>query len=167
MRGRSTKRGDLREPDDHALGRSRGGFGTKIHLVSDGHGIPLVVGITPGQVHESQLFEEVVSAVRIPQRRGRPRTRPNALSGDKAYGAARIREWLRHHGIKDVIPTKANESPQPDFDKSLYRNRNVVERCIGWLKECRRIATRYEKLAVTYLAMLKLAMIEQYLRYDI
>ena len=108
-----------------------------------------------------------MNTVRIPQQRGRPRTRPNAISGDKAYGSSSIREWLRRHRIKDVIPTKSNQPRRPGFDKDLYRNRNVVERCIGWLKECRRIATRYEKLAVTFLGMLKLAMIEQYLRYDI
>lgn len=86
------------------------------------------------------------------------------MAGDMAYSCGRIRDWLKEHRIKDVIPTKKNEKRNPDFDKEMYRRRNVVERCIGWLKDCRRIATRYEKLAVSYLAMLKLAMIRRYFR---
>jgi transposase len=106
----------------------------------------------------------VLDAVRVPQAIGRPRQRPDAVSGDKAYGVARIREWLKHRSIQDVIPTKSNQEPRPDFDADLYKQRNVVERCVGWLKECRRIATRFEKLAVNFLAMLKLAMMERYFR---
>ncbi len=105
-----------------------------------------------------------MEAIRIPRHVGRPRQRPRALAGDKGYSYPRIRQWLRQHRIKDVIPTRSNQASRPNFDRKLYRHRNVVECCIGWLKECRRIATRYEKLAVNYLAMLKLAMIERYLR---
>jgi transposase len=71
------------------------------------------------------------------------------------------------HGIKPVIPRKDNERKigrPPEFDKQSYRRRSVIENCVGWLKECRRIVTRFEKLAVRYLGMLKLAMIERYLR---
>ena len=102
--------------------------------------------------------------VRIPQPVGRPRRRPEALAGDKAYSSQGIRDWLKKRGIKDVIPTKSNEKPRPGFDKEAYRRRNVIERCIGWLKECRRILTRFEKLAVNFVAMFKLAMIRRYLR---
>ena len=109
-----------------------------------------------------------MNAVRIPQPMGRPRTRPNALAGDKGYSCQWIRDWLRQHKIRVVIPRKKNEicDDRMAFDKDDYRRRSVVECCIGWLKECRRIATRFEKLAVNFLAMLKLAIIEQYLRYD-
>lgn len=133
-------------------------------MVTDGNGLALAVEVSPGQRHESTCFERTMEAVRIPQRAGAPRKRPGALAGDKAYGCGHIRDWLKAHRIKDVIPHKQNEERCPDFDKALYRRRNVVERCIGWLKECRRIATRYEKLAVSYLAMLKLSMIRRYLR---
>lgn len=102
--------------------------------------------------------------VRIPQPVGRPKQRPEALAGDKGYSCRHIREWLKKRGIKDVIPTKSNEKPRPGFDKEAYRRRNVVERCIGWLKECRRILTRFEKLAVNFVAMFKLAMIRRYFR---
>ncbi len=92
---------------------------------------------------------------------------PSSLSGDKGYSAGRIREWLRSNKIKDVVAHRNDErasGDETDFDRATYRRRNVVERCIGWLKECRRIATRFEKLAVNFLAMLKIAMLERYLR---
>jgi len=108
-----------------------------------------------------------MNAIRIPQMLGRSRTRPNAVSGDKGYSYPAVRKWLRDHKIKDVIPTRSNQPRRLGFDKAMYRKRNIIERCIGWLKECRRIATRYEKLAVHYMGMLKLAMIRKYLRYDL
>ncbi len=106
--------------------------------------------------------------VGIPQPIGRPRKRPGRLAGDKAYRGRRVRDWLRVHGIGRVIPSAENERARHDgrvkFDKLAYRRRSIIENCIGWLKECRRIATRFEKLAVNYAGMLKLAMIERYLR---
>ena len=89
---------------------------------------------------------------------------PARLAADKAYSSSAIRGWLRERDIEDVIPTKSNEERNPDFDKEGYRCRNVVERCISRLKESRRVATRYEKLARNFLAMIKLAMIERLLR---
>lgn len=118
--------------------------------------------VTPGQCHESTQFEKVLDAVRVPQPVGRPRKRPDAAAADKAYAAKHARDWLKSHRIEDVIPTKSDQERNPDFDREKYRRRNVVERCVGWIKEFRRIATRYEKLAVNYLAMLKLAMMRRY-----
>ena len=162
------KKGDPEEPADHALGRSRGGFGTKIHLLCDGGGVPLHFEITAGQRHESTEFEAVMEAVEIPQPVGRPRKRPRKLAGDKAYRVPRILDWLRSHGIQPVIPKKSNEklrSGRPEqFDQLAYRGRNVVERCVGWLKECRRILSRFEKTALNFIGMIQLAMIERYLR---
>jgi transposase len=149
------------------LGRSRGGFGTKIHLVSDGNGLPLAVAVTPGQRQESTQFERVLDQVRIPGRRGRPRCRPLRLAGDKGYSYPRIRRWLRRHGIKDVIPRRKDQRPDDRrvrFDREAYRGRAVVEQCVGWLKESRAVGTRYDKLALNYLATVKLAMIQRYLR---
>ena len=87
----------------------------------------------------------------------------------KANDVPRIRQWCRRHGVRAVIPEKAKPHGRkrgrpPVFDKAAYKRRNVVERCIGWLKICRRIATRSEKLAVHFLAMVKLAMIQRCLR---
>ena len=149
------------------MGRSRGGFGTKIHLVSDGNGLPLAVEVTAGQRHESTQCERVLGKVRIPQRRGRPRCRPVKLVGDKGYSYPRIRAWLRRRGIKAVIPRRKDQRPddrRAKLDRESYRRRAVVEQCVGWLKESRAVATRYDKLAINYLATVKLAMIQRYLR---
>lgn len=161
---------DEQEPTDHALGRSRGGFGTKLHLLCDGQGLPLSALLLPGQAHESTQFETLLDTVRIACRRtGRIRRRPRRIAADRAYHAQRIRHWLRQHGIKAVIPPrkqrgKSRPGRPVSYDRQHYRARNVVERCVGWLKECRSLATRFEKLAVNYLQMVKLAFIERYLR---
>jgi transposase len=153
------------EPADHALGRSRGGFGTKLHLIVDGHGIPLSVWITPGQAHESKHVEPVLEAVRLaPSGRGRRRRRPRRLAGDKGYSYPRVRRYLRRRGITPVIPTRKDQRRNPRFDRETYRRRNVVERCVNWLKESRRLGTRHEKLAVHFVAMAKWAMIRRCLR---
>jgi transposase len=105
--------------------------------------------------------------VRIPQRRGRPRCRPLRLAGDKGYSYDRIRTWLRRHGVKAVIPRRKDQRPDDGrvkFDRATYKRRAVVEQCVGWLKESRALATRFDKLAVNYLATVKLAMIQRYLR---
>lgn len=137
--------------------------GSKLHLGSDGQGVPLAAVITPGQRHESTQFETLKDGVRLSRR-----ARPVAVSGDRAYDIPRIRRWCRARGIEAVIPAK--RSPQPrrsrpvTHDADRYRRRNLVERCIGWPKACRRLATRFEKLAVHFLAMVKLAMIQRCLR---
>ena len=100
-----------------------------------------------------------MNAIRIGRRR-----RPKKLAADKGYSCERVRRWLRRHKVTPVIPTKSNEQRQEDFDREAYRGRNVVERCVNWLKENRRMGTRYEKLAVNFLAMAKLAMIQRYFR---
>ncbi len=109
-----------------------------------------------------------MNAVRIPQPIGRPRTRPYRLAADKAYSYPRIRNWLRQHKIQPIIPRRSNQHQdgRTIFDRDAYHERTIIECSVGWLKECRRVATRFEKLAVNFLAMLKLAIIEQYLRYD-
>lgn len=95
------------------------------------------------------------------------RRRPAALAGDKAYSTGRIRQWLRRHAIRAVIPRRSDQHPDDGrvrFDREAYRRRHTVEQCVGWIKECRRIATRFEKLAVNFLAMIHLVFIERYLR---
>lgn len=148
---------------------SRGGTGTKFHLLTDGKGTPLAVQVTAGQAHESKSFADVLDAVHIPQAGpGRPRMRPTALAGDKGYSFKWIRDWLRVRGIERVIAQKSNQEGRrgghKKFDKAKYRRRHVVEQCVGWLKECRRVLTRFEKLAVNYRAMLLLAFVLRYLR---
>lgn len=100
---------------------------------------------------------------RIPQAAGRPRTRPQAVACDKGYSCRWIRQWLYHHKVRAVIPRKCNERSdgRMTFEPDDYRRRSVIECCVGWLKECRRLGTRFEKLAINLLAMLKLAMIQR------
>ena len=152
------------EPDDHALGRSRGGFGTKLHLVTDGRGTPLQVVVSAGQRHESLFAEPVLSATKIRCANGHHRSRPNCVVGDKGYNAPGIRAYLKRRRIRAVIPRFSSQPVDPQFDKRTYRRRNVVERCVGWLKENRRLGTRHEKLAVTFAAMAKWAIIRRYFR---
>ena len=94
---------------------------------------------------------------------GRPRLRPKRVSGDKAYSSGKIRRYLRRRGIRITIPRKDNERHRGRFDKSLYRERNRVERCFNRLKQYRRVATRYEKKAENYLTMLTIASIMMWL----
>jgi transposase len=87
------------------------------------------------------------------------------LSGcHSGYSYLRIRRYLRRRGIVAVIPTRKDQRRRPGFEKASYRRRNVVERCRGWRKDRRRLATRFEKLAENFLAMVKLAMIERLLK---
>jgi transposase len=142
-------------------------------VVVDGKGTALAIEVTAGQVHESTCAESVIGqamACRIGRRRRRRRKRgkPRKLAGDKGYSVQRVRDWLKAQGIRPVIPHKDNELARWDgrvkFDKQTYRQRHVVEQCVGWLKEYRRIGTRFEKLAVNFHGMLQLAMIRRYLK---
>jgi transposase len=91
--------------------------------------------------------------------RGRPRLRPRRLVGDKGYSSRAVRQALRRRGIGAVIPRKRNERRAARFDREAYRQRNKVERLFNRLKQWRRIATRYEKRAANYQAMLTIAAI--------
>ncbi|MBV8879012.1 MAG: IS5 family transposase [Planctomycetaceae bacterium] len=162
------KKGGPGEPADHALGRSRGGFGTKLHLVSDRHGIPLARLATPGQRGESLYVGTLVDSVRIPQESGPPRRRPRLLIADKGYDHPTVRQALRARHIRALIPRRNDprlhrRGRPPFFDRELYRGRNAVERLVGNLKERRRLATRFEKFAVSYETLVSLAFMELYL----
>ena len=120
----------------------------------------MVFILTEGQRHEQPVLPLLMErgAVKRPGR-GRPRIRPDRVSADKGYSSPPIRRYLKERKIGVVIPTKADEVPDPAFDREAYRDRNVVERLINRLKQWRRIATRYEKRAANYLAMLTIAAI--------
>jgi transposase len=150
------------EPDDHAIGRSRGGLTTKTHALVDGNGLPLVIAVTPGQANDSPALPKLLAELRVPRLgAGRPRTTPNALRGDKAYSARAHRAHLRARGITAVIPEQADQighrknrgshGGRPvDFDAADYKNRNVVERAFNHMKNWRGLATRYDKHALVY-----------------
>ena len=143
-----------------ALGRSQGGFSTKLHLRAEGHGRPVTAVLTGGERHEQVALEALLDrgAIRRPGR-GRPRLRPRRAAGDKGYSSPTARRHLRRRHIRAVIPSTSNQRRRPGFDRAAYRRRNRVERLINRLKQFRRIATRYEKRAANYLAMVTVGMI--------
>nr|WP_251982689.1 IS5 family transposase [Streptomyces violaceusniger] len=156
------------EPADHAIGRSRGGLTTKIHLAADGNCRPLAFVLTAGQAGDAPAFTEVITRLRVPRPRGRPRTRPEVVLADKAYSSRAVRQHLNKRGIRAVIPVPADQQGHrlrrgsrggrpPAFDREAYKQRNTVERCINRLKQWRGPATRYEKTATIYLAGLHIA----------
>jgi transposase len=153
----------MQEPPDHALGRSRGGFGTKTHLVCDSNGIVLAVWVTAGQRHETQGFEPVMGRAQRPRQDGQKRW-PEQAAGDKGYSYAGVRGWLKRRHIEPVIPTRDDQPRDEDFDKATYRRRNIVERAVGWFKWCRALAFRFDKLAVNYVALWIIANIQFLLR---
>ena len=172
MRWRWWEKSDAQEPRDHALGRSRGGFSTKIHILCDGHGLPLHFHLTAGQTHESSVLDALLVGADtcLLDEDSERIAWPFAIGGDKGYRADWIDQYLLELGIQPVIPSKENEdrSARPvEFDREAYRRRNIIERLIGWLKESRRIFSRYEKTAKNFGGMLTLAFIRQYLTYDL
>ena len=120
----------------------------------------MVFVLTDGQRHEQPVLPLLLERGAVKRRRrGRPRIRPERVAADKGYSSPTVRRYLTERRIGAVIPTKADQDPEPAFDRDAYRERNVVERLINRLKQWRRIATRYEKRAANYLAMLQLAAI--------
>jgi transposase len=132
-------------------------------MACDKRGIPLSVKITAGQAHDSTQFENVLKRIHVPRSgRGQPKCKPGKVAADKAYSVARIRRYLISRAIKSVIPRKSDQQDGRErFEFHVYRNRNVIERLVGWIKESRRIGTRYEKLAINFLGMVQLAMLRQ------
>ena len=154
------RRTGLTGDEGEALGRSQGGFSTKMHLRAEGNGRPITAVLTGGERHEQIALEALLDKGAVRRRgRGRPRLRPRRVAGDKAYSSPSARQKLRARRITPVIPTRRDQRPQPRFDRQAYRERNKVERLINRLKHFRRIATRYEKRSANYLAMVTLAMI--------
>jgi transposase len=116
--------------------------------------------LTGGERHEQVALPPLLEAGAIRRhRRGRPRLRPDRIAGDKAYSSRTVRAYLRRRQIGAVIPRRKGEPPNRRFDRAAYRERNRIERLINRLKQHRRIATRYDKLAVSYHAFLVIAAI--------
>ena len=142
------KRGTGAERDQReALGRSRGGFGTKAVVLVDSHGRAVGFVLAPGQAHEAPLAPALLSMVP---------GGPGWVVADKGYSSDALRAQAWDRGARPAIPAKRNEAPVrcPDF---IDRHRNEVERLWGRLKEWRAVATRYDKLAQSFMGVLCLA----------
>lgn len=127
---------------------------------AEGKGKPITFVLTPGEAHDAPVFEQLMEQGAIKRRgRGRPRRLPGRIAADKGYSSRKTRRYLRTRGVGITIPRKCNERHRGRFDKEMYRLRNMVERLFNRLKQYRRIATRYEKLAENYRAMLVVASI--------
>ncbi|MFD7079002.1 IS5 family transposase [Streptomyces sp. NPDC059918] len=146
---RALKGGDLTGPNPV----DRGKFGSKIHLITERTGLPLSVGISGANLHDSQAFQPLVRGIPpIRSRRGPRRRRPGKLHGDKSYDYAHLRRWLRKRGIRHRIARKGIEP-----SNRLGRHRRVVERTVSWLSGCRRLHRRYERKAEHFLAFAGIA----------
>ncbi|MFD7749024.1 IS5 family transposase [Streptomyces sp. NPDC059698] len=157
------------EAGDHALGRSRGGLSTKVHLACDGLGRPLGFVLSGGNANDRTRFEQVMGSISVPRvGPGRPRTRPDHVIADKGYSSRKIRSYLRRRGVGHTIPERSDQilgrlnrgtrdGRPPCFDRGVYRRRNVVERCFNRLKQWRGPATRYDKTRESYLAAVTIA----------
>jgi transposase len=136
------------------MGHSRGGLTSKIHAVVDTNGLPVHLGLTPGEAHDNRLCPVLLSGLR-------PQT---MLLADRGYDADWIRTLVGQQGAWANIPPKRNRKGPICFSPYLYRARNLIERFFNKIKQYRRIATRYDKLAANYLAFIKLASIRIWLR---
>jgi transposase len=142
------------KPDErNCTGRSRGGLTTKIHAVVDARGLPIHLGLSAGQDHDSRLALELLAEL----------AQGGMLVADRAYDFDALREFVRQRGAWANIPPKRNRKDPICFSPYLYRGRNRVERFFNRIKHCRRIATRYDKLAANFLAFLTLAAIRLWL----
>ncbi|WP_435882406.1 IS5 family transposase [Streptomyces kronopolitis] len=158
------------------LGRSRGGFTTKIHLAAEGRCRPLALVLTPGNYGDGPQLDRVLEQVSVPRTGvGRPRSRPDHVLADKAYTSRKNRRYLRRRGIRHTIPerldqqrhrhNRGSDGGRPTgFDSERYKRRNTAERAINRLKGFRAVATRYEKRAYVYLGTVTVATLMIWLR---
>ena len=125
-----------------AVGRSRGGRNTKIHAIADAKGRLLSVLLTGGEAHDCPPAPRLIRRTKAARK----------LLGDKAYDSAELRQWLKRRGTNAVVPNRSNRKQPFSFDKKSYKQRHRIENAFCRLKDFRRIATRYDRLARNFLA---------------
>jgi transposase len=136
------------------MGRSRGGLTTKIHAVVDAEGRPVVLELSAGQAHDGKAAESMLDLLGD----------GDILLADRAYDSNAIRSLATERGAWANIPAKSNRKETFAFSQWLYRQRNLVERFFNKVKQCRGIATRYDKNPLNFLAALKLVSVRIWLR---
>jgi transposase len=136
-----------RGQDSQGLGRSRGSFSTEIHVAVNGEGQPVKLHLTEGERHDVTCAEILLEGLE-----------PEHVIADKGYDSDPLREKIRSASAKPVIPSRRNCRTR-GYNRQRYKLRNVVERFTNRLKHCRRVATRYDKLAATFLDFVQLASI--------
>jgi transposase len=139
-----------------SMGRSRGGLTSKIHAVVDTNGLPVRLALTAGEAHDNRLADKLLSRLKS----------GSMLLADRGYDADWIRALAARKGALANIPPRCNRTEPICFSPYLYRARNLVERFFNRIKHCRRVATRYDKLAANYLAFVQLASIRLWLRVN-
>ena len=127
------------------MGRSRGGLSTKIHLVTDAQGQPVRFSLTGGQEADAPQAIPLLTGI---ETRG--------VIADKGYESNRILSFIQEQGAEVVIPPKSNRKDPWDYDRQLYRTRNLIERAFNKLKQWRRLATRYDRKSLYFLSALYL-----------
>ena len=137
------RRGKKNSAQEQALGRSRGGFSTKVHALTDALGNPLRFILTGGQNSDIGQAENLLAGIQA-----------EAVLADKGYDADALLNTLKEAQIEAVIPPKANRTVQRPYDAHLYKERHLIECFFGKMKHYRRVFSRYEKLAINYLSML-------------
>jgi len=134
--------GRKRGEQNQAIGRSRGGRNTKIHAVADAKGRLLSILLTGGEAHDCPIAEELIHQSKAAKK----------ILGDKAYDSAPLRRQIKRRGAKPVIPNKSNRKQPFPFDRKSYKLRHRIENAFCRLKDFRRIATRYDRLARNFFA---------------
>jgi transposase len=148
--GRAAKKGGQ---DAQALGRSRGGFGTKLHVCVDATGLPVRLILGPAQQHDITAAHDLIQALEAEH-----------VIADKAYDADPLHDAILEHGGQPVIPPRGHRRHKHAYDRDLYKERNRVENFFKRIKHYRRIATRYDKLAHTFMGFIVLASIMLWLK---
>lgn len=139
-----------------ALGRSRGGFTSKLHCLADALGRPVAFHLTGGEAADCKAYDDLIDL---------PEQAPDAFLADKGYDADAIRADLAERKIKAVIPGRSNRRVKIEYDRALYKQRNRIERMFGHLKINRAIATRYDQLASSFFGMVHLATARYWLKF--
>lgn len=143
-------------PKEQAIGKSRGGNTTKIHLLCEKEGKPVHFHLTGGNIHDCTMTQSMLDRVDTNE--------TDHIVGDKAYDSDANRETIEGLGAEAVIPYKSNRKEPGQLSKAIYRKRHLIENTFCWMKRFRSVATRYEKLALHYAGIVALACILQWLK---